>query len=192
MKKFISLFFVLLFSGLVFAQSADVITEILDTDKVTYGQVAYLSAVNQELIGEDASYQEAVAALIGEGQLKPNVQADVLINMEKLASLYMKMWPGKAKGGFMYRITKAPRYAFKQLKEDGLISQFSDPWDYVTGREALNILTACMIAFEGDNTFNKTKALPDFSETLEEEEDYEEEVPFDINDYAENTAQEEE
>ena len=46
MRKVLSILFILLAGGFAFAQSADVVTDILETDEVTYGQVCYLSAIH--------------------------------------------------------------------------------------------------------------------------------------------------
>ena len=70
--------------------------------------------------------------------------------MQNLAYIYLQMWPD-IKGGLFYKLTKgSPRYAFKQLKTDGIISDDADPNSFVSGREALSILTACMVAYGGD------------------------------------------
>lgn len=144
MKRFISIMFSFLFAGLVFAQSAEMMDKILETEKVTFGQISYLSAVHQNLIEDDASFEDAVSALVFAGQLPEGTDVDAIIPLNKIASLYFKMWPS-VKGGFMCRITnKSPRYAFKQLKEDGVISQNSDPGDYLSGFEALYTLSSCM------------------------------------------------
>ncbi len=144
MKRIISILFISLFAVVVFAQSAEKMDKILETEKVTFGQISYLSAVHQDLIEDDASFEDAVSALVFAGQLQEGTDPDAVIPLNKIASLYFKMWPS-VKGGLMCRITKkAPRYAFKQLKEDGVISQNSDPGDYLSGFEALYTLSSCM------------------------------------------------
>jgi hypothetical protein len=52
--KFIFLLFILN-SFVVFAQSNDRISEILNSDQVTYGDVCYISASAQGFISDDAS-----------------------------------------------------------------------------------------------------------------------------------------
>ena len=64
MKRIFSLLLVLFIGGFAFAQSADVVTEILGAEEATYGQVCYLSAIHQGLISDDASYEDAVNALL--------------------------------------------------------------------------------------------------------------------------------
>ena len=47
MKRIFTILLVLFVGGVVFAQSADVVTDILQSDEATYGQVCYLSAKDE-------------------------------------------------------------------------------------------------------------------------------------------------
>ena len=139
-KIFILLVFLFCFSG-VYAQSADVITQIINASEVTYGQVCYLSAVHQKLIKDNSS------ALYNAGQISEEYDANEPAKLNDIACIYMKMWPDE-KAGIMFRVTGgSKRYAYKYLKDMGIILASSDATQYVTGREALNILTACMVEF---------------------------------------------
>lgn len=150
MRKVLSILFILLAGGFAFAQSADVVTDILETDEVTYGQVCYLSAVHQGLISEDADYSEAIDALYTLGQIPEDVGEYDTVYMANLAYIYAQIWHS-IKGGLMFRLTNgSPRYAFKQFKSDGVISDSADPNSIVSGTEALNILTACMMEYGTD------------------------------------------
>lgn len=150
MRKLLSILFVLFIGGAVFAQSADVVTEILSTDEVTYGQVCYLSAIHQNLISEDAGYEEAVKVLNANGQFTQNVSAGDVISKADLAFIYVQLWPDM-KASLMYKLTKgSARYAFKQLKNDGIFSDKEDPMESLSGADALNVLTACMLEYGTD------------------------------------------
>ena len=141
---------VLFVDALAFAQSADVVTDILKSDEATYGQVCYLSAIHQGIISEDASYEDAVNALLNRGQIPENVGAYDSVFMANLAFIYVQIWPN-IKGGLMFSLTNgSPRYAFKKLKSDGVIPENTDPKAVVSGTEALNILTACMMEYGAD------------------------------------------
>ena len=118
MRKVLSILIVLFVGGFVFAQSADVVTDILSTDEVTYGQVCYLSAVHQGLISDDADYSEAVAALYSRGQIPEEAGEYDSVYLANLAYIYAQIWP-EMKGGLLFRLsTGAPRYAYKQFKSD--------------------------------------------------------------------------
>lgn len=146
MKKFfVSVLFLILFTS-AYAQSSEVITEILNAKQVTFGQVCYLAAVQQEIIGEDASYTDAIDAMYKRGYIPNIIYEDTVVPMVNLAYIYSHMW--YIKGGLMYKLFKgAPRYAFKQLKADGVIPANTDPGKIVSGMEALNIYTSCSIEY---------------------------------------------
>lgn len=151
MRKVLSILVVLLTGAIAFAQSAQEVTDILNSDKVTYGQVCYLSAIHQNLITEDQSHDEAISVLYSQGQLPELVDNYQEVYMQNLAFIYLQMWPD-VNGGLFYKLTKgSPRYAFKKLKTDGVIPEDADPNSYVSGREALSILTTCMVKYGGDD-----------------------------------------
>lgn len=138
-KKLLYLTF-LFFSSLVFSQSADFITHMLETEKVTYGQACYFSAICQELVSEDANEIDAINAIAERGIIFQNVQPDDFINYKQTAKIFAQIW--NIKGGLFYRLTKRDaRYAFKQFKNDGVISQSADPSMIPSGVDLLNMFT---------------------------------------------------
>ena len=147
MKKIISILFTMfIFSG-VFAQSADVITSILNTKVVTYGQVCYLSAVRQQIIEESDSYEAAMHALVEQGVVSEKVKSSDAISLQEVSHIFTKIWPD-FKGGLMYRITGgAARYSYKSLKDVGILTTRDDPLSTVSGFDLLNILSSCMMEF---------------------------------------------
>lgn len=148
MKRFVTLLLALFLFGAVYAQSADVITDMLAESEVTFGQVCYLSAVHQGFISENASFDEAIKALYEQGQIPQEADKNSPVVMANFAFIYAQMW--NIKGGLMYRLTKgSPRYAFKQMKSDGVIDETADPKKIVSGVEALNIYTSCSIEYGG-------------------------------------------
>ena len=152
MKRIITILLILFAGTYAFAQSADVITDILGSDEATYGQVCYLSAIHQGIISEDATYEDAVDALLARGQIPEDVGAYDTVFMANLAFIYIQIWP-ETKGGLMFTLTNgSPRYAFKKLKSDGVIPDSADPNGVVSGRDALNILTSCMMEYGVDES----------------------------------------
>ena len=142
MKRCIFLGLALLFSSFAFAQSADVITEILDSKEGTFGQVCYISAVQQGFIKDSASYDEAIASLQKKGQLPDSVVSTDSIPAVDAVYIFTKIWD--IKGGLMYRITKgSPRYAFRQFQSDGIIDSTLEPNNLISGEKLLQIYTSC-------------------------------------------------
>lgn len=148
MKKIITLFLALFLLGAAYSQSADVVTEMLNSPEVTYGQVCYLSAVHQGLVSENATYDESIKVLYEKGQIPQDVDKTSPVVMANLSFIYAQMW--NVQGGLMYRLTKgSPRYAFKQLKADGVISSSADPSTVASGADALSIYTSCAMLYGG-------------------------------------------
>lgn len=143
MKKIVSVLFSLVLGFSLYAQSADVITELLESEEATFGQVSYLVAVQKELISESDSYDAAVQALYENGII-PNLEdSEAPIPLVDIAYMYSRLW--NVEGGLMYRLTKgSPRYTFKQFQADGIISSRQEPSDYVSGAKALSIYTSCV------------------------------------------------
>lgn len=148
MKKKLSVLFCLLLGISLYAQSADVITEILESKQATFGQVCYLAAVQQNLITEDASYENAVQVLF-ENSIIPNSEdPEAPIPLVDIAYIYAQLWP--VEGGLMFRLTKgSPRYAFRQFQSDGILSRKQEPSDFVSGAKALSIFTSCVNKYSG-------------------------------------------
>ena len=77
-------------------------------------------------------------------------QPDMPVPYVNLSYIYAQTW--NIKGGIMYRIFKsAPRYAFKQLKYDGILEKKIDPSRIVTGKEAIEIFNKCKIKYGNQN-----------------------------------------
>ncbi len=143
MKKIMVILFSSLLAASIYAQSADVITDILETKEVTAGQICYLTAVQLNYADDSSSYENAVSVMQEKGLLKADKAADSSISAVEIAYLFSKLW--SVKGGLMYRITKgSPRYVFKQFQRDGVIKATVDPSALISGSEALSIYTACV------------------------------------------------
>ena len=153
MKKIILSF---LLAGLVFcahAQSAQKLTEIISVNELTLGNVSYFLAIQTGLCEDDVSEKDAFKALSQAGyfpkdfdeeqdtevETKLDEKINTPVKIKDRALLCVKA--GKIKGGIMYRITKSPRYALRELKAKGLIANDADPSSFVSGRQFLAILT---------------------------------------------------
>lgn len=150
MKKFGSIIFTMFLVFSIHAQSAEAISQILESDVVTVGQVCYISAVEQGLISERSSLEDAVLALEEIGQIKPGMNKDDRMPVVNIAFIMAQLW--EIKGGLMFRITKgSPRYAFKEFKSTGVILEDTDPGDYISGAEFLSMYTAGLSVYGGFN-----------------------------------------
>ena len=142
MKRIILIILGLFISISAYAQSQDVITEILESSEANFGQVCYISAVMQSLVTDDASYDEAVNALYENEQLPYVVESSQSIPLIDAAYIFSFMWD--IKGGLMYKITNgAPRYVFKQFQADKILPYDAEPKQLVSGIEIMRMFTSC-------------------------------------------------
>jgi len=148
MKKMFVLPAVFVLCVTAYAQRADVVTRLIGADTATYGEVCYLSAVYQGFVDENASYDDALQALVQKGQASSRADANGAVTLQELSRLMAKMWD--IKGGLMYRATKrSARYAFRQFKVDGILPATADPSKKASGSDVLNMYTACLRKYGG-------------------------------------------
>ena len=147
MKKSVLLIAIMLFiAGIAGAQSAEKVTEILQEKQVTYGEIAYLTASELNLIQANASYDDAVQVAVQQGLIKGTPSASDPINFAGLAYACSKTW--NISGSLFYKMTKSPRYAFKQMQAMGIIPANADPSQKVSGRNAMYVISACIEAYD--------------------------------------------
>lgn len=130
------------------AQSADMVTRMLETDEITFGQAGYFMAVYLELVPDEANGRASLDALETAG-LGSYRNTDKVLKLSELAGMCMKVW--KIPGGFMYSLLKTNHYAFRELQAKGYISFAEDPMDRVSGKRALNLIYKLMEAEGADN-----------------------------------------
>ena len=153
MRKFFVLLLVFLaFPVFSFAQSADKVTEILEAEEITYGQLGYLSACELSLVNDSASFVEAFTALQNEGYVAKSVSAGDKVTYKGLAGICSKTYG--IRKSFLYRITSADRYAFRQLQSLGAVSSSADPLWTVSGYDAMCVISQC-IEISGQGSSNE-------------------------------------
>lgn len=156
----------------IYSQSAQIVTEILNSKQVTFGQVCYLSAVYQNLIKETDNYSKAIQKLYEKKQIPAPLYEKTYVPMVNLAYIYSKMM--NIKGGLFFNLFNgAPRYAYKQLKSDGILPQNSDPSFLVSGQQALDIFTSCSIYYNKEIPSIENENQNETDEEFNEENDYE-------------------
>ena len=146
MKRSIFLLaFLVLAAGIAGAQSASRVTEILEEKQVTIGELAYMAGSELNLIKEGASYDASLQAAVDTGILKTGHNASDPATYAELAFICSKTW--KVEKSLFFKLTNSPRYAFKQLQSLGVISSNADPSQIISGRTALNVISACIEKF---------------------------------------------
>lgn len=131
----------LLVCGLAYAQSADFVTNLLQTPKATFGQVCYLTAVYRGLIDENASAEDAVNVLKSRAEVSEKTESESVADYADASRLFSKIW--NVKGHLLFTLTKgSKRYAFKKFQKDGVVPAHADPQAFPSGVDILNIFTA--------------------------------------------------
>lgn len=153
MKKIAALLAGIFISASLFAQSADRITEIISSKKGSYGQTAYLAACALGVIEDNSTLEYALEYFQDKGIVAKNVTVDDTINLKNLSWFCYQAW--NVEGGLMLKLTKKPRYAFRQLKADEILAFSDDPTDIPDGHKLLAVITDCISTYrprnEGDN-----------------------------------------
>lgn len=140
-KKVLFAFAISFFVALpMFSQSSEEVSAILESEKATIAQISYLPAVYANLISEDDSEAQAVEALKNKGFLNASVNADSEATLAQAAGILVKSL--EIKGGLFYTIFKNDRYAFKELKAQGILPQSADPQDSFSGRDFLDLFSS--------------------------------------------------
>ncbi|MCR5252353.1 MAG: hypothetical protein K6C98_01395 [Treponema sp.] len=124
------------------AQSAQKVTELLSVERITYADASYFIAIQSGLASDDISEAEAFDILKENKFIKnKNVQSSDEIKIKDMSFLCVKA--AEIKGGLLFRITKAPRYALRELKAMNIVPNDTDPAAFVSGKEFINILSEC-------------------------------------------------
>ena len=142
MKKIFVISIFLILGCLCFGQSADIVSKMIESESVTYEDVAYFCAINLGLANDNTSGEDALAALIDAKIVSMPKNPKANITYDAVANMCMKTWD--IKGGLFYTITKSDRYAFKELQYLGFISSSENPKKLVSGTDVLNLITRCM------------------------------------------------
>lgn len=142
MKKGVLFLLFLSLGFVVYGQEASKITEILGSEKLTRAQASYVAASWLDSTNETLGFAEAAQLAVEQGLLKDGVDVNEPIRLDELAGLCMKAW--NVPGGLFYRMTKANRYAYKELAARQFLPSNGDPSFNLSGAEGLNVMYRCM------------------------------------------------
>ena len=142
MKKIILLLLISLLFFCGYAQSAQKLTDIIFSQEVTYGNASWFLAVQAGLIDDSKSEKEAFDALSQNGWFN-NIDAVYEEKITLKDFSYLCTLAFDIKGGILFRLTKAPRYAVRELKAMRIIPNNANPNAFISGRQMVNIITSC-------------------------------------------------
>ncbi len=129
------------------AQSNELVDELLDQEKTTYGLASYMiiSAIGE--LPEDATVQDTLESLQGQQWGLSVGDASEPIQLGEYSYLIMRAL--EIEGGIMYKLFPGGRYAARELKYLDLIPTEAVPRSSLSGSEALLILRRAIDWKEG-------------------------------------------
>jgi hypothetical protein len=129
------------------AQSNAFLDRLLEKEEATVGDAAYLVLVAAGRLGEEATAEEAAAALARQGwRLRAEAPGEA-ISLGSYAYLLMQAF--QVKGGLMYHLLPGPRYAARELAYLKIVKGKAAPDRRVRGEEMLQILRRLLEWKEG-------------------------------------------
>lgn len=146
MKKLFFIAFVPLICALqLYAQSSERMSEMIATEKATYGQVCYFVGTSIGIVADDDSLEEAFFIYKHSGLIKDGIKAEDPIPLKNIALIFMHTW--QIEPSLAYKCFKNARYAFRSLKAQSIIPSGADPSKISTGHEVLYMMTDCVMRF---------------------------------------------
>ena len=136
--------FLLLLPAFAFAQNASEMDSVLTADTVSAAKAArfVLGAVDLLPAGISAAEAEKAAYDMASQKDWIRVSSGEAVTMKDAAFLIMKAFD--LKGGVMYRLFKNPRYAYREMVYQKLITGHTDQKMKVTGEKLLQILDSTL------------------------------------------------
>ena len=122
----------------VSGQSNEALDLLLEEQKATLGNTAYLIMVAADIAPENWTVEQSVNELASRGWGFEDSQAEELVNLGSLAFIIMKSF--EMKGGIMYAIFPGPRYAAKEFAYRRLVPGNTSPYRILSGLDVVNIL----------------------------------------------------
>jgi hypothetical protein len=129
------------------AQSNQLLDQILEQPKVSFGQAAYLVLTAVQKLPETASPEQAADALTSSGWKVKVRAADQPISLGEYSYLLMQAFG--LKGGLFYRLLPGPRYAAREMAFSRFIRGDGSPYRTLSGEEAVGMLQRALESKEG-------------------------------------------
>ncbi|MBO4405058.1 MAG: hypothetical protein J5780_07025 [Treponema sp.] len=136
----------LLFVPAVFGQSADKMTDVLKSGEVTLGQACYFFATASENVKDNISYEKALEYFKERSVIDSSCSENDKASLGSLALLANDVF--NIQGSLCLSLFKTGRYAYRQMKADGVFSRYDDPALIPNGHKFFSVLTRCLDKYE--------------------------------------------
>ena len=121
-------------------------TDVLKSSKVTLGQACYFFATASENVKEDISYEKAVDYFKERSVLSSSCTENDSADFASLALLANDVF--EIDGSLCLSLFNSGRYAYRQMKADGIFTRHDDPALIPDGRKFFSVLTRCLDKYE--------------------------------------------
>lgn len=139
MRKKLTAFLLLALSCFAaFAQNAEKISALLETEEITKGQASYFVCVYQNLAEESITEDGAFWICKARGLFRDGESADEAISLDKACHLIARV--SEMRGGLFYSIFRSARYTLREFKALDIVPSTADPQQKVSGSEFLALL----------------------------------------------------
>ena len=136
----------LLFVPAAFSQSADKMSDVLKSKEVTLGQACYFFATASENVKDNVSYEKALDYFKERSVLKSSASENDNATFASLALLANDVF--NIQGSLCLSLFKSGRYAYRQMKADGVLTKRDDPSLVPDGHKFFSVLTRCLDKYE--------------------------------------------
>jgi len=128
------------------AQSNQLMDQLLQEPRATFGDVVYLTLAAVKIVPETATPDQAIQALQQKNWKVKILAANAPVSLGDYSYLLMKAF--NVTGGIFYSLFPSPRYACRELGFLRVIPSDARPLRSVSGEEAVRILSN-MISLRG-------------------------------------------
>ena len=149
MKKILIFTLFSIFSAGIFAQSNDIIDDILKQDYLSCGNGSYLVLTAGNLIADSATVEDALSFSKKQGWISEKISAADKMSLGQYSLAVMKTF--KISGGMLYTLFPSARYASRELGYLGYISRDSGSYRNLNGNEAISIIGQIVRDMESPN-----------------------------------------
>jgi hypothetical protein len=148
-NKRIFIFLIICFctAGILSAQTASEIENLLKLSAVTYGQAASFVLRASEAV-KTSNVNEAFKLAVEKNWLPKNVSADSQARLDVISMLVMKSFG--LKGGLFYSIFKNPHYSYREMAARKAFKGKTDANNAVSGDQLLFITNSVLSIVEGE------------------------------------------
>jgi len=145
MKNIIMTFLFLFACAALYAQTAQEMETLLETQAVNYAQVTRFVLEASETLAT-ADQEEAFRYAAERGWLPTNAAPEDAARLNGVALLLMRSFD--LKGGVFYGLFKSPHHAYRELAYKGFIRGNTDPDMPVSGQQLLLIISRILAVKE--------------------------------------------